>query len=80
MTHPAAPNIPRQVITYKGLTVDVTATASLPNRDSILYVLRRQIDIVDSVTVPPDARAVFTSVGITMRDGQHRPRDVPEPS
>ncbi len=53
-------------IAYKGMTVDVTAIDSSPDRDAIVNALRRQIDIVDGVQLDAPTVAFLKSVSVRL--------------
>jgi len=53
-------------VTYRGVSVDTSAIASLPNRDAIIDALRRQIDIVDAAAMKTAQKTFLKSVPVTL--------------
>ena len=62
---PANP-IPAVRFTFKGVQVDITSIQSAPSRDAFLDGLRRQIDIVDEISIDPARKAFLKSVPIVI--------------
>jgi hypothetical protein len=58
----------RDMIHYKGFAVDVSAVRSFTNRDTVLGILRMQVDLVDDVVMPVEAKAFLETVPITVGD------------
>jgi hypothetical protein len=56
------------MIHYKGFAVDVSAVRSFTNRDTVLGILRMQVDLVDDVVMPVEAKAFLETVPITVGD------------
>ena len=55
-----------RVFNFKGVGVDISAIQSLPDLETILASLRRQIDIVDAAVTDPAQKAFLMSVPLVM--------------
>lgn len=71
-----ARRVPR-TLTYRGMTVDIGALSSSPNRDTIVDALRRQIDIIDAAVVKPDQKAFLKSVAVKLNVSSGGPTENP---
>jgi hypothetical protein len=66
-----------KTLTYRGMTVDISALSSSPSRDVIVDALRRQIDIVDAAVMKPDQKAFLKSVAVRLNVSSGGPSDNP---
>ena len=65
----ATPAANAKTITWKGMTVDVTAIEPSPDHDAIMTALRRQIDIVDGAGLDARTMTLLKSVPVRLRAG-----------
>jgi len=58
---------PRQTVSHKGFTIDVTEVISAAGHDSVIKAVKEQLDLVANAKMPAATRAFFRTVPLVMQ-------------